>query len=79
MNPEELVALIRRRPFQPFRIYMTDQAHYDIYHPEMLMVGARSAIVGTTKTPDQTLYDIPINISLLHIVRTEPIQTATAS
>jgi hypothetical protein len=79
MTPQEMLVLVRRRPFQPFRIYLTDQTHYDIHHPEMLMVGTRTAVVGTTENPNQKWYDIPITISLLDIVRVEPLQPAAAN
>lgn len=38
---------MRRRPFHPLRIYVSDGSTYDVRHPEMLMVGSREAVVAT--------------------------------
>ena len=39
-------------------------------------VGRRSAIVGLTHDPAQTLYDSTVLVDLLHIVRLEPLEAA---
>ena len=46
MLSEELHSFVRRRPFEPFRVYLTDGARYDVSHPDMLMPGQRSLVVG---------------------------------
>jgi hypothetical protein len=51
MANEELREILRRSPFEPFRLVMTDGTAYDIRHPDLLMVGRRSIIVGLTGDP----------------------------
>ncbi len=46
LRPEEIRDLARRQPFRPFRIHLSDQTHFDVIHPEMIMVGVRSVTVG---------------------------------
>jgi hypothetical protein len=42
---------------------------YEVRHPDLIMVGQRSAIIGLTKKPDATVYDKgTITVDLLHIV-----------
>jgi hypothetical protein len=79
MAPEEITARLRRRPFVPFRMTLTEGSTYEIRHPELCMVGRRSAIVGiiTTDDPDR-LFDRSVDIDLLHIVKLEPIETVPA-
>src|SRR5207249_4891820 len=36
MTPQELRDTLRRQPFEPFRLVMTDGAGYDIRHPDLL-------------------------------------------
>lgn len=79
MNPQELNSLLRVRPFEPFRIRLTDQQYYDIRHPEMMLVGARTAAIGVQNDPDHNQFGPLITVSLLHIVRIEPLQPATAN
>lgn len=77
MAPEELLVALRVRPFQPFRISLTDGRTVDVRHPEMVLPGRRSAVIGLP-APGETepLYDHRITIDLLHIVSLEPIQPA---
>lgn len=79
MNPQELQSLLRVRPFEPFRIHLMDQQYYDIRHPEMLLVGARTAAIGVQNDPIQNQFGPLITVSLLHIVRVEPLQSAATN
>jgi hypothetical protein len=76
MAPEELLTVLRQRPFRPFRISLTDGRALDVRHPEMVLPGRRSAVIGLP-APGETepLYDQRITVDLLHIVSLEPLQT----
>jgi hypothetical protein len=76
---EELQTMARRQPFEPFRVILTTGATYDIRHPDLIMVGRRSAIIGVTKQPDRTVYDKTIQVDLLHVVGIEGIAPAPSS
>jgi hypothetical protein len=76
MQPEELTRRIQHRPFVPFRMFLTDGSIYDVRHPELLMVGKRTAVVGMTANPQQKLFDHLADIDLLHVVRVEPIESS---
>ena len=79
VNHEELQTAARRQPFEPFRVILTTGATYDVRHPELIMVGRRSAIIGVTKQPDRTVYDRTIQVDLLHVVAIEGITSAPSS
>ncbi len=74
MAPEELLAALRTRPFEPFRISLPDGRTLDVSHPEMVLPGRRSAVIGLL-APGETepLYDRRLTVDLLHIVSLEPI------
>jgi hypothetical protein len=74
MIPEELRDSARQKPFQPFRIVLTDGETYEIRHPDLLWVGQRTAYVGLTGSPGQTFFERSVKIDLLHISRIEPIE-----
>lgn len=74
MAPDELRDTLRQKPFEPFRLVMTDGQQFEIRHPELLMVGQRTAMVGLTLDPAQTYYERSIKIDLLHIIRLEPLE-----
>ena len=41
MRPDAIRKLLRKRPFFPFRVYVSDGATYDVTHPEAGWVSAR--------------------------------------
>ena len=71
MTHEELQQAAHRQPFEPFRVVLTTGTTYDIRHPELIMVGRRSAIIGITNEPGETAYDHTIKVDLLHVVGIE--------
>jgi hypothetical protein len=76
--PEELATAVRRRPFGPFRITLTEGSTYDIRHPELCMAGRRSAIIGLAPPDDpDLLFERSVNVDLLHIVKLEPLEAPT--
>ena len=46
MRPEHLYDLLHKRPFEPFRISLTDGRVFDIRYPKINMVGVSYIIVG---------------------------------
>jgi hypothetical protein len=77
MPPAELLACIRRRPFEPFRIVTSDGTTYEVRHPDMVLVGIASVHIGY---PDETGVATRIDIvATRHIVRLEEIVTAEGS
>jgi hypothetical protein len=79
MSHEELKARIRQRPFIPFRIVLTEGTSYEIRHPDLFMLGKRSAVIGLAKDPQADFYDATVMVDLLHIVRLEPLDTTAAA
>lgn len=75
MPPQDLLQALRRRPFVPFRLHVSDGTIYEIRHPELLMVAVASAVVGlptgTQQLPQVERYEI---VDLRHIVRLEPLE-----
>lgn len=76
MDPQELASAVRRRPFTPFRLTLTEGSTYDVRHPEFCMVGKRSAIVGLAPLDEaQQLFDYSVTLDLLHVVKLEPLES----
>jgi hypothetical protein len=76
MQFEDLGRRVQQRPFVPFRMYLTDGSIYDLRHPELIMVGKRTAVVGVTANPQQKYFDHVVDVDLLHIVRVEAIEAS---
>ena len=74
MPPEDIEKKIRQRPFAPFRMYLSDGAVYDVNHPELVLLGRRSLVLGLAGEPQATLYERTVDVDLLHIVRMENVE-----
>ena len=73
MSPNELLADLRRQPFEPVRLQITDGTHYDILHPELCMVGMASVVIGIPPDPSSPLYEHTVKIDCRHIVKQIPL------
>lgn len=79
MTQEELQHHARRQPFRPFRILLTTNESFEIRHPDLILVGRRSAFIGMTNDPNGTSYDRGWQIDLFHIVGVEELPLASAA
>jgi hypothetical protein len=70
--PEDVQRRLQQRPFQPFFLHLTDGSQFEVRHPDLILLGRRSLILGLTSDPNQTLYDRAVDIDLLHVVQMEP-------
>jgi hypothetical protein len=72
MQVEQIRPLIRKRPFQPFRVCVSDGASYDVAHPEAAQVsgGALSILLPVTGILGPAV-ERRILISFIHITRVE--------
>jgi hypothetical protein len=71
MRPQELVELLRTRPFVPLRIHMTHVKTYDITQPDLVLVLRQRVDIGLAPDPDTGVLERVKHCSLLHIVRVE--------
>jgi hypothetical protein len=69
LRPEDLLVLLRTRPFAPFRIHLTDGQTYEIVHPEAVFVMRSRAMIGLRPDPVSNIPDQSEQIPLLEIVR----------
>ena len=70
MNADTIRELLRRQPFEPFEIRMTNGDTHQIRHPEMVMIVGPRLVVGY---PDTERIAI---LSLLHITSIHMLQAA---
>jgi hypothetical protein len=59
--------LVRRRPFVPIRIVTSTGETFDVYHPDLIMVGQRQLIIGRAVPNEPTTFDLASHVSILHV------------
>jgi len=79
MTQVDLHTAARRQPFKPFRVVLTTGTTYDIRHPDLIMVGRRSAIIGITNDPGGSAYDRTFQVDLIHVVGIEELASPSAN
>jgi hypothetical protein len=78
MTPELVREQLRRLPFVPLRIQMSDGSSYEIRHPDFANLTRRELVIFSP----QTAGELPERMTfcdLLHVTRIEQLQAATAA
>lgn len=76
MFAEDILAVLRKRPFVPFRIHAHGGLTYDIHHPDCVLVTVGATHIGTRRG----VSDVPDKVDILsnqQIIRLEEL-AATA-
>ena len=72
MRAEEIRNHLRREPFRPFRVYLSNGMSYDVRHPELMAVSRREVVialeVGEDDLPERFAYCDPV-----HVTNIEPL------
>ena len=73
MRAEEFGAWIRRQPFEPIRVRLSDGRTYEISHPDQVIVQRACIDIGIPVSQDSPVMDRVDRCSLLHVVSIEPL------
>jgi hypothetical protein len=46
MNPDDLIALMRTQPFQPFTVHLNNGSVFEVRHPDQAMVVGEMLLVA---------------------------------
>lgn len=78
MVPSEILEVIRQRPFEPFRLHLSDGSSYEVRNPELCMVGTSTVIIGLTKAAGEDLFERTVKLDVFHITRVEQLPAVGA-
>jgi hypothetical protein len=65
------------RPFVPLRIVTSSGESYEVYHPELVVVGERYLFVGTSSSRNPKVFDAASHVALSHITALEDLPAKT--
>lgn len=71
MRPEELVRLLKRRPFKPLRICTTDGGVFEVRHPDQVFVTGWRIEIAVEPNPQTGEWRRVEHFSPLHLARVE--------
>jgi hypothetical protein len=75
MAPREILDVVRRKPFEPFRLVLADGAKYDIKHADQCMVMKKSVMIGEVAHDVGGFIEWTININCWNVIRIEMAET----
>lgn len=78
MSHQDLLELLRAKPFVPFRLYATDGRTYDVRHPDQALV-LRTRVILPIASSAGEMPDRSEHLALVHIIRAEELPAAPAS
>jgi hypothetical protein len=78
-NPDDIQARLRQSPFLPVRIIISTGQTFDIYHPDLVLVGRRDMIIGKASTKNPTQYEQTTRVPLMHITALEDLPTRSSA
>jgi hypothetical protein len=70
-TPEDIQARLKEKPFRPLRIIASEGLNFDIYHPDLVLVGLHDLMIGFPSRDNPTVYDGVTRVALMHIVALE--------
>jgi hypothetical protein len=76
MAPKEILDVVRRSPFEPFRLVLADGAKYDIQHADQCMVMKKSVVIGEVAHEVGGFIEWTINVNCWNVVRIEKTESA---
>jgi hypothetical protein len=80
MRLEEIQDVLRREPFTPFRVFVSDGATYDVRHPELCVPGRRCLFIGMPAAgTTEPVFDRHAIVDLAHVTRLEPLAASAVS
>jgi len=72
MRVAEVVKLLRRAPFEPFVVCLSDGASCQVRHPDQIIVTPRALYVGIAGNGRSPLAQDVVICDLVHVTRLAP-------
>ena len=66
-TPDAMYDRLHDRPFTPMRLITTAGQIFDIYHPELVLVGEEFLMIGTPKSDNPKYFNRVTRIALAHV------------
>jgi hypothetical protein len=77
MRPEELLRILRKKPFKPIRICTSDGAAIEVHHPDQVLVYPTRVEIALDPNPKTGVWGRSETITPLHIARVEILEAST--
>ena len=63
-------------PFIPVRIIISSGQTFDVYHPDLVLVGRRDMIIGMASSENPAQYEQTTRVPIMHVTALEDLPAA---
>ncbi|MEX2172931.1 MAG: hypothetical protein WD872_01130 [Pirellulaceae bacterium] len=70
-SADDIYQRIKGRPFVPIRVRTSDGQSFDVYHPDLVIVGRRFVMIGTASSESPAHAELITRVSVIHITSLE--------
>jgi hypothetical protein len=78
-SPNDILARLRQSPFVPVRIIISSGQTFDVFHPDLVLVGRRDMIIGMASTENPAQYEQTARVPLMHVTALEDLSASAAA
>ena len=75
-NSDDIQRRLRQSPFVPVRIIISSGQTFDVYHPDLVLVGRRDMIIGMASTENPAQYEQTTRVPIMHVTALEDLPAA---
>ena len=76
---DDILGRLKERPFRPVRIVASEGQRFDIFHPDLMLVGHRDLTIGFPGPDNPSVYDRVTRVALVHVVALEDLPAPSTS
>jgi hypothetical protein len=78
-NSDDILARLRQSPFVPVKIIISSGQSFDIYHPDLVLVGRRDMIIGMASKKNPAQYESTTRVPIMHVTALEDLPATSTS
>jgi hypothetical protein len=78
-SSDDIQKRLRQSPFVPVRIIISSEQTFDVYHPDLVLVGRRDMIIGMASSENPSQYEQTTRVPIMHVTALADLPTAVSA
>ena len=75
VSSEDIQSVVRKRPFEPFRLHMSNGMTVDVRHPEMILVADEAMVVAIFDEKKQKNFLHHYSVIKVNVIEPLPVES----
>ncbi len=78
-NSDDIQRRLRQSPFVPVGIIISSGQTFDVYHPDLVLVGRRDMIIGMASSENPAMYEHTTRVPIMHVTALDDLPPAVSN